>query len=159
MAWNRGTAIEIAQAKRSHMATERTFDSDILFNMRNGPLSHLAEDIYRALFLHPGCYGVTKVTNNQLAAMGDGDICDALHAVPVVNGKRDPLALRNDYVDAIIRNLIEILVRHRDAALAALNAGQTEKGSKAVTLPSAGPSMKHYRDEVSLAGPSKRPRY
>ncbi|KAJ2748555.1 hypothetical protein GGI19_006066 [Coemansia pectinata] len=159
MAWNRGTAIEIAQAKRSHMATERTFDSDILFNMRNGPLSHLAEDIYRALFLHPGCYGVTKVTNNQLAAMGDGDIRDALHAVPVVNGKRDPLVLRLAFVDTIVANLLEVLARHRDVALAALNAGQTEKGSKAVTLPSAGPSMKHYRDEVSLAGPSKRPRY
>ncbi|KAJ2874122.1 hypothetical protein GGH93_002666 [Coemansia aciculifera] len=120
--WNQGTATDIADQKRLHMTTERTFRSNILLKMRNGPLRLLALDIYRALFLHPGCYGVTKVTNDELAEIGDGDIRDALHAVPVVDDERDPLVLRHAFVDTIVANLLEVLARHRDVALVALNA-------------------------------------
>ncbi|KAJ2883637.1 hypothetical protein H4R27_002642 [Coemansia aciculifera] len=116
------TATDIADHKRLHMTTERTFRSNILLKMRNGPLRLLTLDMYRALFLHPGCYGVTLVTNDELAEIGDGDIRDALHAVPVVNDERDPLVLRLAFVDTIVANLLEVLARHRDVALAALNA-------------------------------------
>ncbi|KAJ1909782.1 hypothetical protein LPJ71_003406 [Coemansia sp. S17] len=160
MAWNQGTAADIAGRKRDHLATFAAFDSNILFYMReNSPLRPLAEDMYMALFLHPGCYGVTLLTDNSIARIEDGNIRAALHAVPVINRTRDPLALRHAFLAAIIAKLLEVLARHRDAALAALSAGRAGKDSAMATLPSAGPSMKHYRDEVPVAGPSKRPRY
>ncbi|KAJ1923520.1 hypothetical protein GGI09_003546 [Coemansia sp. S100] len=160
MDWNRGTAIEIAGRKRSRLVTLAAFDSNILFYMReNSPLRPLAEDMYMALFLHPGCYGVTLLTDNSIARIEDGNIRAALHAVPVINRTRDPLALRHAFLAAIIAKLLEVLARHRDAALAALNAGGAEDDSAMVTLPSADPSMKHYRDEVPQAGPSKRPHF
>ncbi|KAJ2065568.1 hypothetical protein GGI17_000112 [Coemansia sp. S146] len=157
--WNKGSAADIADHKRYHMSTEAFFSDSILLNMHNGPLRRLALDIYRALFLHPGCYGTARLTDDQLAQVADVGIRAALHAVPVINGRRDPLVLRHAFVGAIIRHLLEILARHRDAALAVLNAGGAEEVSRTPPLPSAGLSMKHYRDEVSLAGPSKRPRY
>ncbi|KAJ2101420.1 hypothetical protein IW146_009331, partial [Coemansia sp. RSA 922] len=67
MAWNQGTAADIAGRKRDHLATFAAFDSNILFYMRkNSPLRPLAEDMYMALFLHPGCYGVTLLTDNSI---------------------------------------------------------------------------------------------
>ncbi|KAJ2061958.1 hypothetical protein GGI17_002726 [Coemansia sp. S146] len=157
--WNKGSVADIADHKRHHMATERSFRKNILSKMReNSPLRALALDMYRVLFLHPGCNGTNFVDDEELAEMGDGDIPAALRAIPAIDGSRDLLALRGNpaLMNAIRANLLEVLAKHGDAALAALNTGQTEKGSKAVTLPSAVPSMKHYRDEVSLAGPAKR---
>ncbi|KAJ2111540.1 hypothetical protein IW146_005281 [Coemansia sp. RSA 922] len=156
--WNQGTASDIADTKRLHMTTESTFRTNIVSRMReNSPLRPLAFDMYRALFLHPGCYGVTLVTNDEFAEMEDGNIRDALHAVPVINGMRDPLVLRNNHIDAIIANLLDVLARHSDVALAALSAVGAEKGSEILALPSAVTSMKHHHmDEVPQAGPSKR---
>ncbi|KAJ2752645.1 hypothetical protein GGI19_003694, partial [Coemansia pectinata] len=163
MTWNQGTATDIANQKRFHMSSFASFERCILNRMRdiNGPLSHLAEDIYRALFLHPGCSGTDLIPIRQVRNAG------MPVAAPAPGVERDPLVLRNGNanVAAILVDLFDTLARHRDVALAALNAAAANiadgaaKGSKAVTLPSAGPSMKHYRDEVLLAGPSKRPRY
>ncbi|KAJ2400978.1 hypothetical protein GGF41_007812 [Coemansia sp. RSA 2531] len=158
--WNKGDAIDIADAKRLHMTTESTFLTNIVSRMReDSPLRPLALDMYRALFLHPGCRGVTLVSNDEFAAMEDGDIRTALQSVPIIDGARDPLVLRHAFMAAIITKLLEVLARHRDAALAALNAGGADEVPCTPPLPSAGPSMKHYRDEVPVAGPSKRPRY
>ncbi|KAJ2242964.1 hypothetical protein GGI13_006769 [Coemansia sp. RSA 455] len=160
MTWNQGTAADIAGRKRDHLATLAAFRSSILLYMpENSPLRPLAVDMYRALFLHSSCYGTTLLTNDDVAEIKDGNIHDTLLAIPVINRTRDPLVLRNNHIDAIIANLIEVLARHRDAALAALAAGAANEDSAMATLPSAGPSMKHYRDEVPVAGPSKRPRY
>ncbi|KAJ2246615.1 hypothetical protein GGI13_005365 [Coemansia sp. RSA 455] len=122
MAWNQGATTDIANGKRTHMDTSLTFTRNILNRMNQGPLRHLAEDIHRVLFLHPGCRGVTLVTNDEFAAMEDGNIRTALQSVPIIDGARDPLALRHAFIAAIIAKLLEILARHRDAALAALGA-------------------------------------
>ncbi|KAJ2042907.1 hypothetical protein H4S04_007052 [Coemansia sp. S16] len=159
MDWNQGTAADIADAKRLHVATEDTFHSFILSKMRNGPLRRLAEAMYRVLFLHPGCYGTALIANERLEQVADIEIRDALSRIPAINGMHDPLVLRHAFLAAIIANLLEVLARHRNAALAALAAGAADEDSAMATLPSAGPSMKHYRDEVPVAGPSKRPRY
>ncbi|KAJ2026902.1 hypothetical protein IWW57_002856, partial [Coemansia sp. S610] len=157
--WNKGTAAKIAKQKRCHMSTEGSFIEEIQAYMRDGPLRDLALDMYRALFLHPGTFGTRRISNGQLAAVRDGDLAAALQALPEINGTRDALALRNLFVNEIIRNLLEIVARHRDTALAILNSGVASTAPEAATRPGAGPSLKHYRDEVPLAGPSKRPHY
>ncbi|KAJ2063024.1 hypothetical protein GGI08_002590 [Coemansia sp. S2] len=161
MAWNRGTAANIAEAKRSHMSTPVDFFRSIVSEMReNSPLRPLAEDIHMALFAHRDCYGtevIEAMTSNRALMMTD--IPKALCNAMAEGHTRDVLVLRNDYMAAIIANLLEILAIHGDVALAALNAGGAEEDSAMAILPSAGPSTKNYRDEVPVAGPSKRLRY
>ncbi|KAJ2026174.1 hypothetical protein GGI06_000280 [Coemansia sp. S85] len=157
MWWNKGAAVTIAKQKRVHLSSEMVLTENILFFMRPGPLHDLALDMYRVLFLHPGTFGTTRINNAQLAAMRDDGIAAALRALPVIDGRRDPLALRLQFVAEIIRNLLEIMAQHRDRAFAALHAGVASTAPEPTTRPSAGPSLKHYRDEVPLAGPSKRP--
>ncbi|KAJ2425974.1 hypothetical protein GGF41_002222, partial [Coemansia sp. RSA 2531] len=159
LTWNKGSAIDIAQQKRLHMTTEDTFHSLILSKMRNGPLRRLAESMYGVLFLHLGCYGTTPIANERLERVADIDIRDALSRIPAINGMHDPLVLRHAFVAAIIAKLLEVLARYRDVALAALRTDGTDEVSWTPSLPSVGPSLKHYRDEVPVAGPSKRPRY
>ncbi|KAJ2859502.1 hypothetical protein GGH94_006066 [Coemansia aciculifera] len=130
--------------------------------MRNddGSLRRLALDIHRALFFHPDCYGTKTIpitTPNEVLMVTD--IPEALRETIAEGRTNDTLVLRSDYVDAIIANLLEVLARHGDVALAVLSAGGAEEVSRTASLPSAVTSMKHYRDEVPLAGPSKRPRY
>ncbi|KAJ2067895.1 hypothetical protein GGI03_002038 [Coemansia sp. RSA 2337] len=132
--WNQGTAAHIASYKRLHMATEAIFCDAIVSRMsedEDSPLQNLAMDIYRVLFLHPGCYGTIWLSNRQFARVMDVDIRAALHEVPVINGKRDPLVLRYAFMAAILANLLGVLARHRDVALAALaaDAANTEGGS------------------------------
>ncbi|KAJ2413826.1 hypothetical protein GGI10_002800 [Coemansia sp. RSA 2530] len=157
--WNKGVAEDIASIKRFHMSTVGSFDEEIQARMRDGPLRNLALDMYRALFRHLGTFGTRRITNAELEEIRDDDIAAALWALPVIDGRRDPLALRNLFVDEIIRNLLEIVAQHRDTALANLNSGVASTAPEAATRPSAGPSLKHYRDEVPLAGPSKRPHH
>ncbi|KAJ2088933.1 hypothetical protein GGI09_006333 [Coemansia sp. S100] len=115
--WNKGDAIDIADAKRLHMTTESTFLTNIVSRMReDSPLRPLALDMYRALFLHPGCRGVTLVSNDEFAAMEDGDIRTALQSVPIIDGARDPLVLRHAFMAAIITKLLEVLARQRRGA-------------------------------------------
>ncbi|KAJ2883625.1 hypothetical protein H4R27_002630 [Coemansia aciculifera] len=118
--WNRGTATDIADQKRSHMNTFASFERCILNRMRdiNSPLSHLAEDIYRALFLHPGCSGTDLIPIRQMRNAG------MPVTAPAPGVERDPLVLRNDdaNVATILFNLFDVLARHRDVALATLNA-------------------------------------
>ncbi|KAJ2254384.1 hypothetical protein GGI13_002191 [Coemansia sp. RSA 455] len=161
LAWNRGIAANIAEAKRFHMSTPVDFFGSIVSKMReNSPLRPLAEDIHMALFAHRDCYG-TKVIEAMISnrALMMTDIPEALRNAMAEGRTRDVLVLRNDYMAAIIANLLEVLAIHGDVALAALNAGGVEEDFAMVTPPSAGPSTKHYRDEVPVAGPSKRPRY
>ncbi|KAJ2044856.1 hypothetical protein H4S04_005975 [Coemansia sp. S16] len=60
MYWNLGTAAECADHKRNHMDTALDFETNILSNMRDGPLRDLARDMHKALFLHPACSGAKK---------------------------------------------------------------------------------------------------
>ncbi|KAJ2838460.1 hypothetical protein FBU31_000916 [Coemansia sp. 'formosensis'] len=156
--WVRGNPEVIARYKRSHMASERTFCDNILSNMHeDSPLRHLALDIYRVLFLPPGCYGTSRLTNQQLEEVADINTRNLLLAVPAINGRRDPLILRIVFEKAIILNLLEVLARHRAIALAALDAGGDDESLEAATLPSVILStMKHHMDEAAVAGPSKR---
>ncbi|KAJ2058672.1 hypothetical protein GGI17_004899 [Coemansia sp. S146] len=87
--WNQESADDIAEHKRSHMASIDSFDEDILSKMReNSPLHRLAVDMYMALFTHPGCSGTKPVSNLWPAAHG---------AAPPLGGERDPLILRNAF--------------------------------------------------------------
>ncbi|KAJ2812876.1 hypothetical protein H4S07_001082 [Coemansia furcata] len=118
--WNKGNAEVIARHKRTHMASERNFLDNILSKMHeDSPLRHLALDIYRVLFLHPGCHGTARLTNQQLEEVADIDVRNLLLAVPAINGMRDPLILRIVLVNAIILNLLGVLTRHRDESLEA----------------------------------------
>ncbi|KAJ2752500.1 hypothetical protein GGI19_003791 [Coemansia pectinata] len=159
--WNKGTAVHIARRKREHLTSSESFRENILYNMRQGLLRRLAADIHRALFLHPDCHGSIRITDEYVEEMEDGRTKAALREIPSINGRRDPLALHYipTTMNDIVANFQLAVARYRDVAPAVLATGGAVKGSKAVTLPSASPSMKHYRDEVSLAGPSKRPRY
>ncbi|KAJ2451064.1 hypothetical protein GGI03_006914 [Coemansia sp. RSA 2337] len=121
MAWNQGTAADIANNKRAHMDTSLIFTRNILNRMNQGPLRHLAEDsplrplvenMYIALFLHPGCYGVTLLTDNSIARIEDGNIRAALLAIPVINGTRNPLILRHAVLVALIANILGSLPQH-----------------------------------------------
>ncbi|KAJ2026316.1 hypothetical protein IWW57_003078 [Coemansia sp. S610] len=159
LTWNKGTAGQIADQKRLHMSSEIVFHTFILRFMRPGPLHDLALDMYMALFLHPGTFGTLQINDVTLARIRDDGIAAALRALPVIDGWHDPLALRNQFVNEIIRNLLEIVARHRDTALAILNSGVASTAPVAATRPSAGPSLKHYGDEVPLAELSKRPRH
>ncbi|KAJ2118063.1 hypothetical protein IW146_000199 [Coemansia sp. RSA 922] len=70
MDWIQRSAIQIAQHKRLHLLAVRNLRTNIVSRMReNSPLRQRALDLYRLLFLHPGCYGVTLVTNEELAEM------------------------------------------------------------------------------------------
>ncbi|KAJ2254382.1 hypothetical protein GGI13_002189 [Coemansia sp. RSA 455] len=124
LAWNRGIAANIAEAKRFHMSTPVDFFGSIVSKMReNSPLRPLAEDIHMALFAHRDCYG-TKVIEAMISnrALMMTDIPEALRNAMAEGRTRDVLVLRNDYMAAIIADLLEVLARHRDAALAALGA-------------------------------------
>ncbi|KAJ2251561.1 hypothetical protein GGI13_003778 [Coemansia sp. RSA 455] len=159
--WNRGTATQIAKAKRFHMSTPVDFFGSIVSKMReNSPLRPLAEDIHMALFAHRDCYG-TKVIEAMISnrSLMMTDIPEALRNAMATGRTCDVLVLRNDYMDEIVAKLLGVLARHRDAALAALNAGGAEEDSAMAILPSAGPLMKHYRDEVPPGGLSKRLRF
>ncbi|KAJ2032151.1 hypothetical protein IWW57_000367 [Coemansia sp. S610] len=157
--WSKGTVAKIADTRRLHLLTKGIFVKRIQSRMCDGPLHNLALDMYRALFCHPGTFGPVEITNAELAEIRDNDIAAALWALPEINGTRDALALRNLFVNEIIRNLLKSVVRHRDTALAALHAGVASTAPEPTTRPSAGPSLKHYRGEVPLAGPLKCPHH
>ncbi|KAJ2824139.1 hypothetical protein GGI24_003489 [Coemansia furcata] len=160
--WNMGSAIDISQFKRSFVGSENAFDSYVLHHMCPGPLRQLAEDIYMALFRHPGCYGTTQITTRYLAEMGDSNIVTALRAIPAINGRHDPLFLHYKYENEIVEKLLQIVVRLKDTALVALSAstiaGAAEVGSKATIPPSAVPAKNRKRDDVPYDGPARRTR-
>ncbi|KAJ2813466.1 hypothetical protein H4S07_000663 [Coemansia furcata] len=97
--WSQGDANDVADRKRSNLSTPRDFEEDILSHMRCGPLRRLAADIYRALFLHPGCSGTKPGSYLEPKSH---------HVAPTPGGERDPLALRNSFVDAMIWNLLQV---------------------------------------------------
>ncbi|KAJ2252457.1 hypothetical protein GGI13_003269 [Coemansia sp. RSA 455] len=113
MDWNRGTTADIAGRKRDHLATLAAFRNKIILFMReNSPLRPLVENMYRALFLYPGCYGTTLLTNDDVAEIEDDNIQAALHAIPVINGTRNLLILRHAVLFAIIANILGGLPQH-----------------------------------------------
>ncbi|KAJ2409792.1 hypothetical protein GGI10_004639, partial [Coemansia sp. RSA 2530] len=120
--WSKGTAEYIADMKRLNLATEGIFVKRIQACMHDGPLRNLALDMYKALFRHPGTLGTMHITNAELEKIRDDDIAAALRALPEINNLRDSLPLRNGFASEITKNLLEIVARHRDVALEALNA-------------------------------------
>ncbi|KAJ2253561.1 hypothetical protein GGI13_002627 [Coemansia sp. RSA 455] len=134
--WNQGTAADIAEAKRLHVATEDTFYSFILSKMRNGPLRRLAEAMYRVLFLHPGCYGTALIANERLEQVADIEIRDALSRIPAINGMHDSLVLRNAFREEFLANLADgmaglIIVARLMVDIATFNREQGLRGRRA----------------------------
>ncbi|KAJ2103367.1 hypothetical protein GGI09_000699, partial [Coemansia sp. S100] len=114
------SADQIAQHKHVYLSTVRSFRTNIVFRMcENSPLHPLALDLYRLLFLHPGCYGVALVTNEELAEMAEGNISAALRKIPSIYGRRDPLILRDTFEDEIVESLFRVLAEHRNAVATA----------------------------------------
>ncbi|KAJ2813629.1 hypothetical protein H4S07_000535 [Coemansia furcata] len=148
--WNSDTS-SASECKRCYMDDIRSFRHSYLSEMRDSPLRQLAEDIYMALFRHPDCYGTYKVSDEDLNSKWCSDIPDALRAMPAINGKRDPLVLRETYEKEIVEKLLQIVVRHRDTALAALAASIIAGVDK-------GPAKKSKRDDVPYDGPARRTR-
>ncbi|KAJ2813984.1 hypothetical protein GGI24_006477 [Coemansia furcata] len=161
MNWNYVTS-GASNSKRSYMHDIPYFRHSYLSEMRDSPLRQLAEDIYMALFRHPDCYGTYKVSDKDLNSEWCSGIPDALRAMPAINGKRDPLVLRETYENEIVEILLQIVVRHRDTALAALVAstiaGAAEVGSKTSIPPCAAHAKNRRRDDVPYDGPARRTR-
>ncbi|KAJ2099255.1 hypothetical protein GGI16_004050 [Coemansia sp. S142-1] len=130
----------------------------------NSPQHPLALNLYRSLFLHPGCYGVTLLTDDHVAEMEDGDIPAALREIPSINGCRDPLNLRDTFENEIVANLLRVLAEHKQVALVALRnatsaaAGVTESDDRAEISASATPAKKSKRNDEPYDGPAKRTR-
>ncbi|KAJ2037796.1 hypothetical protein IW146_007305 [Coemansia sp. RSA 922] len=163
--WIQRSAIQNAQHKRLNLSAVSNFRSSILLYMReNSPLRPLALDLYRSLFLHPGCYGVTLLTDDHVAEMEDGDIPAALREIPSINGCRDPLNLRDTFENEIVANLLRVLAEHKQVALVALRnatsvaAGVTESDNRAEISASATPAKKSKRNDEPYDGPAKRTR-
>ncbi|KAJ2690908.1 hypothetical protein IWW39_000417 [Coemansia spiralis] len=131
--WNKGAAEDIASIKRFHMSTVGSFDEEIQARMRDGPLRDLALDMYRALFRHPGTFGTRRITNAELEEIRDDDIAVALRALPVIDGRRDPLALLYDIeiMTAIMTGMYLAITGHGDDALAAQHAAAEDFGEGA----------------------------
>ncbi|KAJ2812059.1 hypothetical protein H4S07_001658 [Coemansia furcata] len=159
--WNYDTS-SASDFKRCYMHDITSFRHSYLSEIRDSPLRQLAEDIYMALFRHPDCYGTYKVSDKDLNSKWCSDIPDALRAMPAINGKRDPLVLREAYEKEIVEKLLRIVVAHRDTALAALAAftiaGAAKVGSEAAIPPSAAPAKNRERDDVPYDGPARRTR-
>ncbi|KAJ2831731.1 hypothetical protein FBU31_002220 [Coemansia sp. 'formosensis'] len=159
--WNYDTS-SASDFKRCYMHDITSFRHSYLSEMRDSPSRQLAEDIYMALFRHPDCYGTYKVSDKDLNNKWCSDIPDALLAMPAINGKRDPLVLREMYEKEIVEKLLQIVVAHRDMALAALAAstiaGAAEVDSEAAILPCSAPVKNRRGDDVSYDGPARRTR-
>ncbi|KAJ2747725.1 hypothetical protein GGI20_000195 [Coemansia sp. BCRC 34301] len=98
--WSADSASNIALAKRNHISSLDAFMTNIADAMCHGPLRNLAIDLYRALFLHPGCSGAFVRDN-----------------LPPIVAMRDPLAHRNTFESQIVANLQNVLAKHKAIAL------------------------------------------
>ncbi|KAJ2811041.1 NADPH-adrenodoxin reductase, partial [Coemansia furcata] len=83
---------------------------------------------------------------------------ELLRAIPAIDGRHDPLVLRETYENEIVERLLQIVVKNRDTALVALAASiianTAEVGSKAAIPPSAAPAKKisvHAYQEKNVA--------
>ncbi|KAJ2832801.1 NADPH-adrenodoxin reductase [Coemansia furcata] len=104
-----------------------------------------------------GTFGI-----NPAEQMGDSDIVTALRAIPAIDGRHDPLVLRETYENEIVKGLLQVVVKLKDMALVALAtsiiANAAEVGSKAAIPPSAAPTSNCKRDDVPYDGPARRTR-
>ncbi|KAJ2744572.1 hypothetical protein GGI20_002861 [Coemansia sp. BCRC 34301] len=125
------------QRKRSHLHSEILFRTHVYNRIHGGPLRDLALAIYKALFLHPGCTGA--LINNR-----PGMACGP-----------DPLVLRDDFADKIVRNLLQVLKEHKQAALAELSKAKSSIAG--VANSSAEPTLKRSWDKT-LHLSEKRPK-
>ncbi|KAJ2752365.1 hypothetical protein GGI19_003881 [Coemansia pectinata] len=161
--WSRGSAMDIAERKRQHM-DNGSFRECIVTKMRRGPLRRLAEDIYRALFLHQYCHGSIEITEAEIESLGEVDMPDALRLALEAGDLYDPLVLRDAFVDEIVESLLRVLAEHKQAALKVLinskstAAGTTERDARTATSTSARPANKHNMDEEDYTEPAKRTR-
>ncbi|KAJ2442100.1 hypothetical protein GGF42_007071 [Coemansia sp. RSA 2424] len=135
MRWNSSDTEAVEDAKRYNMDSEDIFNTRIRSRMTNEPLCRLATDMHRVLFLRPGCRGT--------------------HAYRTEGGLRgDSLVLRNDFEGAIVAELLRVLEKHRQDALAEL--GKVKTSNAGVATPSAGPSLKRNWDKAPEHLPEKR---
>ncbi|KAJ2880078.1 hypothetical protein H4R27_004940, partial [Coemansia aciculifera] len=159
--WNRGSAMDIAEHKRQHM-DNGSFRECIVAKMRRGPLRRLAEDIYRALFLHQYCHGSIEITEAEIESLGEVDMPDTLRLALETDDLYDPLVLRDAFVDKIVKSLLQVLAEHKQATLEVLinskstAAGTTERDARTATSTSARPANKHNMDEEDYTEPAKR---
>ncbi|KAJ1670431.1 hypothetical protein GGF38_001531, partial [Coemansia sp. RSA 25] len=135
MAWNSSDTVTVAHLKRGIMGSTHAFNTDVCVAMTNEPLRRLATDMHRSLFLHPGCRGATLYETNE--------------GLPV-----DPLVLRNNFEGAIVAELLRVLAKYKQDALAEL--GKVKTSNAGMATPSAGPSLKRNWDKAPEHLPEKR---
>ncbi|KAJ2495967.1 hypothetical protein IWW47_003899, partial [Coemansia sp. RSA 2052] len=135
MRWNSSDTVTVAHLKRGIMGSTHAFNTDVCVAMTNEPLRRLATDMHRSLFLHPGCRGATLYETNE--------------GLPV-----DPLVLRNAFEDEIVADLLRMLAKYKQDALAEL--GKVKTSNAGMAAPSAGPSLKRNWDKTPEHLPEKR---
>ncbi|KAJ2457881.1 hypothetical protein GGF42_002413 [Coemansia sp. RSA 2424] len=135
MRWNSSDTEAVEDSKRYNMNCEDIFNARIRSGMTSEPLRRLATDMHRALFLHPGCRGT--------------------HAYRTEGGLRgDSLVFRNAFEGAIVAELLQVLAKYKQDALAEL--GKVKTFNAGMATPSAGPSLKRNWDKAPEHLPEKR---
>ncbi|KAJ2654620.1 hypothetical protein IW148_006318 [Coemansia sp. RSA 1199] len=118
--WRTGTTKMIARAKRTHMDSARSFQSDIVeeFYEEYELLPCFAIALYKALFGNENCPGaIPGLDNSEDDDSSDGDSGDK-----PTDGPKDPLVKRGAHVDEIVANLEKVLDNFKCKAQAALKA-------------------------------------
>ncbi|KAJ2458481.1 hypothetical protein GGF42_002042 [Coemansia sp. RSA 2424] len=135
MNWNSINDATAEDSKRSQLHNADTFDTRIRTWMTNEPLRRLATDMHRALFLRPECRDTFPYRTNEGLVV-------------------DPLVLCNDFEDEIVAELLQVLAKYRQDALAEL--GKVKTSNAGMATPSAGPSLKRNWDKAPEHLPEKR---
>ncbi|KAJ2323855.1 hypothetical protein GGI00_005504 [Coemansia sp. RSA 2681] len=103
--------------------------------MTNEPLRRLAADMHRALFLRPECRDATRYDTNEGLVV-------------------DPLVLRNGFEGEVIAELLRVLAKYKQDALAEL--GKVKTSNAGMATPSAGLPLKRNWDKAPEHLPEKR---
>ncbi|PIA16835.1 hypothetical protein COEREDRAFT_7985 [Coemansia reversa NRRL 1564] len=112
--WRVGEENSIAETKRGHMDTERTFASHIVkhFQSEYKLLRRLATKLHKALFSHVGCGGAIDISSlKKILSLSDSEDSDHFDTPGV-----DPLIARNDYVSDILIKLQDVMGKHEKHA-------------------------------------------
>ncbi|KAJ2823594.1 hypothetical protein IWW50_003710 [Coemansia erecta] len=145
--WSRGSIDEIADEKRSHMDTPKTF-SRIRgsFMGRYKLLPGLAQNLHKALFCHEGCAGAQIEDQpfvdalDWIMASDEEDMAAEPQTAPKPtdsdsdsdsssssSSSLDPLVKRNKFVDPIQKNLMKVMAKYVKVAEKRLKKAEEEK--------------------------------
>ncbi|PIA16833.1 hypothetical protein COEREDRAFT_7983 [Coemansia reversa NRRL 1564] len=107
--WRVGEENSIAETKRGHMDTERTFASHIVKHFQSDYelLPDFASDLHKALFGHNGCDGA--INPNNLRRGRRSRRLNSSKYEETGSLEVDPLIARNDHIKDILLNLEKVM--------------------------------------------------